>query len=72
MLEYIDIDYIPNDNDIVCEYMIEPASGVDFQDACTNIAGESSIDTWSDILTLGHKQYPSIRHSDSSHIKNYH
>lgn len=53
MLEYIDIDYKPTDNDIVCEYMIAPASGVDFQDACTNIAGESSIDTWSDILTLG-------------------
>ncbi|MBU4222793.1 MAG: ribulose-bisphosphate carboxylase large subunit, partial [Euryarchaeota archaeon] len=52
MLEYIDTGYIPTDRDIVCEYRIEPASGVDFQDACTNLAGESSIDTWADILTL--------------------
>ncbi|MDO9096826.1 MAG: ribulose-bisphosphate carboxylase large subunit, partial [Candidatus Methanoperedens sp.] len=52
MLEYIDMGYIPTDRDIVCEYRIEPASGVDFQDACTNLAGESSIDTWTDILTL--------------------
>jgi hypothetical protein len=51
-LEYIDINYIPNDGDFVCEYRIEPAIGVGFQDACTNLAGESSIDTWSDILTL--------------------
>jgi ribulose-bisphosphate carboxylase large chain len=52
MLEYIDTDYVPNDCDFVCEYRIEPASGVDFEEACTNLAGESSIDTWSDILTL--------------------
>jgi len=52
MLEYIDTGYIPTERDIVCEYRIEPASGVDFQDACTNLAGESSIDTWTDILTL--------------------
>jgi len=52
MLEYIDTNYIPNDGDFVCEYRIEPAIGVGFQDACTNLAGESTIDTWSDILTL--------------------
>lgn len=28
MLEYIDIDYKPTDNDIVCEYMIERAEYV--------------------------------------------
>ncbi|MDP2766086.1 MAG: type III ribulose-bisphosphate carboxylase [Candidatus Methanoperedens sp.] len=52
MLEYIDVGYIPTDKDIVCEYRLAPASDVDFQEACTNLAGESSIDTWTDILTL--------------------
>jgi ribulose-bisphosphate carboxylase large chain len=50
--EYIDLRYKPTKNDIVCEYYLEPAKGVSFEKAATNIAGESSIDTWSDILTL--------------------
>ncbi|MCL7414414.1 MAG: ribulose-bisphosphate carboxylase large subunit, partial [ANME-2 cluster archaeon] len=42
----------PTKQDFVCEYHIEPANGVDFEYACTHIAGESSIDTWADISTL--------------------
>ncbi|MBU4267093.1 MAG: type III ribulose-bisphosphate carboxylase [Candidatus Altiarchaeales archaeon] len=52
MLEYIDLEYEPNEDELVCLYYIEPSKGVSFKKACTNIAGESSIDTWSDISTL--------------------
>jgi len=50
--EYIDLEYEPARDDLVCEYYVEPAGGVDFERACANVAGESSIDTWADILTL--------------------
>ena len=50
--DYIDPGYKPTKRDLVCEYHIEPAQGVGFEDACTHMAGESSIDTWSDISTL--------------------
>jgi len=50
--DYIDLEYKPTKQDFVCEYHIEPAQGVGFEDACTHMAGESSIDTWSDISTL--------------------
>ncbi|MCD4798247.1 MAG: ribulose-bisphosphate carboxylase large subunit, partial [Methanosarcinales archaeon] len=50
--DYIDLGYKPTKQDLVCEYHIEPAQGVGFEDACTHMAGESSIDTWSDISTL--------------------
>ncbi|MBN2488583.1 MAG: type III ribulose-bisphosphate carboxylase [Methanosarcinaceae archaeon] len=50
--DYIDLEYRPKDDDFVCEYHIEPAEGVSFEAACNHMAGESSIDTWSDISTL--------------------
>lgn len=50
--EYIDLRYKPTKNDLICEYYIEPAKGISFEEAATNMAGESSIDTWADILTL--------------------
>lgn len=50
--DYIDLGYKPTKQDFVCEYHIEPAQGVGFENACTHMAGESSIDTWSDISTL--------------------
>lgn len=50
--EYIDLEYEPAGDDLVCEYYVEPANGVGFEKVCAHIAGESSIDTWTDILTL--------------------
>jgi ribulose-bisphosphate carboxylase large chain len=52
MREYIDTGYTPGDSDIISMYRIVPASNVDFLEACNALAGESSIDTWSDIATL--------------------
>ncbi len=49
--QYLDYKYKPKD-DYVAEYYFEPAKGYTFEEAATNIAGESSIDTWTDILTL--------------------
>src|SRR4030042_579591 len=50
--EYIDLEYTPKQNELLCEYFLEPAAGVTLEKAATNVAGESSIDTWTDIQTL--------------------
>jgi len=52
--DYIDLNYEPK-NDLICEYYLEPSKNIDFESAANHVAGESSIDTWSDILTLSPK-----------------
>ena len=54
MLEYIDRNYKPTKKDLVCEYYLEP-SGVSFETAAENIAGESSIGTWTNLSTMSEK-----------------
>lgn len=48
---YIDIKYKPSKKDLVATYRLEPA-GISFEEACENIAAESSIGTWTDICTM--------------------
>jgi ribulose-bisphosphate carboxylase large chain len=50
--DYIDTGYSPKDTDLVCEFHIEPSAGVNFEEAATHMAGESSIDSWTEIVTL--------------------
>lgn len=50
--KYIDLSYIPKENEVLCLYYLEPEKGYSLKDAAINVAGESSIDTWSDIKTL--------------------
>jgi len=54
VLEYIDRNYKPTKKDLICEYYLEP-EGVSFEVAAENIAGESSIGTWTDISTMNEK-----------------
>lgn len=54
MLEYIDLRYKPGNNDLVCEYFVEP-NRISIEKAAENIAGESSIGTWTDISTMNPK-----------------
>lgn len=53
--EYIDIGYVPDETDFVCEYHLEPALRVSFEEACNHLAGECSIGKWNDILLLNPK-----------------
>lgn len=51
-MSYIDFNYKPSKSDLVCEFYVEPASGVSLQQAAENIAAESSIGTWTDVCTM--------------------
>ena len=50
--DYIDTGYSPKDTELICEFHIEPSAGVNFEEAATHMAGESSIDSWTEIATL--------------------
>jgi ribulose-bisphosphate carboxylase large chain len=54
--DYINLRYEPQkENELICKYYVEPAKGIKLEEAAVHIAGESSIDTWSEILTLSPK-----------------
>lgn len=50
--DYVDPGYEPKDTELVCEFHLEPTAGVSFEEASTHMAGESSIDSWTEISTL--------------------
>ncbi|MDD5254346.1 MAG: type III ribulose-bisphosphate carboxylase [Candidatus Nanoarchaeia archaeon] len=51
MRDYIDIGYKPKDKEVLASYYIE-GNRVSVKEVANNLAGESSIDTWTDIRTL--------------------
>ncbi|MFH1637622.1 MAG: type III ribulose-bisphosphate carboxylase [Candidatus Woesearchaeota archaeon] len=63
MQEYIDLKYEPKRSDLLCEFYMEP-NRIQIEKAANHVAGESSIDTWSNIQTLS----PSIRERLMPHI----
>ena len=62
--DYIDIGYSPKDTELICEFHIEPSAGVNFEEAATHMAGESSIDSWTEIST----QSPELAEKLKPHI----
>ncbi|MFX1487632.1 MAG: type III ribulose-bisphosphate carboxylase [Promethearchaeota archaeon] len=53
MVHYVNLDYTPNDNDLIAMYYVEKSSDCrDLEQACEEIAKESSIGTWTEIATL--------------------
>ncbi|TFG00367.1 MAG: type III ribulose-bisphosphate carboxylase [Promethearchaeota archaeon] len=53
MVDYVDLDYSPTDKDLIAMYYVEKAPQCeDIEHACMEIAKESSIGTWTEILTM--------------------
>ena len=55
MLNYINSKYKPTGKDLVCEYYVEPSKGTSLEVAAENLAGESSIGTWTKLSTMNEK-----------------
>ncbi|MCX6711602.1 MAG: type III ribulose-bisphosphate carboxylase [Candidatus Woesearchaeota archaeon] len=53
-MDYIDLKYKPNKDDLICEYYIEP-NNISIKKACNDIAAESSIGTWTNVSTMNKK-----------------
>jgi ribulose-bisphosphate carboxylase large chain len=48
--DYVELDYKPDKNDLVCEFFIEPL-GISLKKAAGAVAAESSIGTWTETTT---------------------
>ena len=48
---FVQLNYLPKKTDLICEFKIEPASGLSIRDCAERIAGESSVGTWTEVST---------------------
>lgn len=75
MIHYVDKNYVPNDKDLIAMYYVEraPEACPSLEKACEEIAKESSIGTWTDIMTMSKEIAEKLRPSayyidEDSHI----
>ncbi len=54
-MNFIDTEYEPKKNDLICLFKIEPSEGFSFEEAASNIAKESSVGTWTHIGTVNER-----------------
>src|SRR3989338_10912097 len=57
-LDFVDLNYKPGKDDLVCLFYFEPAEGISIKEAVGRIAAESSNGTWSE---TGYGSKPHIR-----------
>ena len=50
--EFVDPNYRPDPNDLLCLFRAEPAAGFTIQDAAGRVASESSVGTWTEVTTM--------------------
>jgi len=50
-VDFIDIDYQPEDSDLICSFHVEP-KGISMDEAMGGVAAESSIGTWTELTTV--------------------
>jgi ribulose-bisphosphate carboxylase large chain len=44
--DFLELDYRPADDDLICDFFIDPAEGMTTEDAASRVASESSNGTW--------------------------
>lgn len=49
-VDFVDLKYKPNKDDVICEFYAEP-EGISLKEAAGGIAAESSIGTWTELTT---------------------
>jgi ribulose-bisphosphate carboxylase large chain len=51
--DFLDLSYEPTENELVCEFYVEPAADQDAESAASRIASESSNGTWAELQVEG-------------------
>ncbi len=51
--DFLDREYEPTETDLVCQFYIEPADGIDWEAAASRVASESSNGTWAELQVEG-------------------
>jgi ribulose-bisphosphate carboxylase large chain len=49
-LDFVDLNYQPNETDLICTFSIEP-EGLSLREAAGGVAAESSVGTWTELTT---------------------
>ncbi len=49
-IDFIDLNYKPATDDLVCLFRIEPSKGISMKEAVGRVASESSTGTWAENL----------------------
>jgi ribulose-bisphosphate carboxylase large chain len=49
-IDFVDLDYVPSDSDLICEFHVE-SSGSDLKVIAGGVAAESSVGTWTELTT---------------------
>jgi len=57
---FINLKYKPKKTDVVCQYKITPAKGYTLKKVAEEVAGESSIGTWTNVKTINKKTNKSL------------
>jgi ribulose-bisphosphate carboxylase large chain len=60
---YLNLDYTPGKDEIICKFYIEPAYGVEREYVLEQLAAESSVGTWTELTTMK----PEIRNRLAAH-----
>ncbi len=50
-IDFVDLDYPPAEDDVICDFFIEPLE-IPLEKAAGGVAAESSIGTWTELTTL--------------------
>jgi len=50
-IDFVDREYVPSDDDLLCEFHVEPV-GIPLDVAAGGVAAESSIGTWTELTTV--------------------
>ncbi|MFQ6076266.1 MAG: type III ribulose-bisphosphate carboxylase [Candidatus Bathyarchaeia archaeon] len=50
-VDFVDLSYRPEDDDVICDFYVEPL-GISLEEAAGGVAAESSIGTWTELTTL--------------------
>jgi ribulose-bisphosphate carboxylase large chain len=51
-MDFVDTEYTPARDELICLYYFEPASGISREEAAGRIASESSTGTWTTLFSL--------------------
>ncbi len=61
MNKFVDLDYVPKKEDLICEFSVEPSENLSMKEACNRIAKESSIGTWTHVEHLNKEKRDKLR-----------
>ena len=59
-VDFVDLSYRPRDNELICDFLVEP-EGISIEKAAGGVAAESSIGTWTELTTV--KPYAESLHA---------